>query len=315
MLDDPRLASTSDAARLADNRISRCSRRHAELLITNRRVAGDTCYSLARGNPQPPRQMDRHPSAARLDVWERAMDGTFFSLHSFSQRPSSPALVAGVAGFAFALIAAAAWLHVLHPARDRDPDYRLRHDRAGLRRLETAARLELDAVLAVPARRRGRCRDRRDSCCDGPTRRTCGSGIGGVPRRVFALQPRPPGAETGARRRCWPTWRRAFSTACSARMTGFRRHPHRDLVRNSRLAAATSSAGSFSRLASLCWRCARSRSASPARSAVDTMKLFLLGLPALALGTWAGLHALWPARRSELPQHRADAASGFGIVR
>ena len=43
------------------------------------------------------------------------MDGTFLQLAVYVAATFLAALVAGVTGFAFALIAAAAWLHVLTP--------------------------------------------------------------------------------------------------------------------------------------------------------------------------------------------------------
>jgi hypothetical protein len=58
--------------------------------------------------------MIRHPSADRFAL-ERAMDGTTYELALFLAATFAAALVAGVSGFAFALIAAAVWLHVLTP--------------------------------------------------------------------------------------------------------------------------------------------------------------------------------------------------------
>src|SRR5260370_5275341 len=60
--------------------------------------------------------MARHPSAARFDG-RRAMDGVpAFELSIFLPATFAAALVAGLAGFAFGLIAAATWLHVLSPS-------------------------------------------------------------------------------------------------------------------------------------------------------------------------------------------------------
>src|SRR5262245_57972125 len=58
--------------------------------------------------------MVRHPSAARVRL-ERAMDGSILNLALFLGATFAAALVAGLAGFAFGLIAAAIWLHILTP--------------------------------------------------------------------------------------------------------------------------------------------------------------------------------------------------------
>src|SRR5262249_47697047 len=52
----------------------------------------------ALGTTRPPRQMDRHPSAARLDLWERAMDGIVLGL--FLAAAFFGGLVSGLSGFA-----------------------------------------------------------------------------------------------------------------------------------------------------------------------------------------------------------------------
>src|SRR5262245_49837462 len=59
--------------------------------------------------------MVRHPSAARIRFGGRAMDGSIFSLGLFLGATFAAALVAGLAGFAFGLIAAAIWLYILTP--------------------------------------------------------------------------------------------------------------------------------------------------------------------------------------------------------
>jgi len=53
--------------------------------------------------------------ALLASIWERAMDGTLFQIVLFLGATFAAAVVAGVSGFAFALIAAAVWLHVLTP--------------------------------------------------------------------------------------------------------------------------------------------------------------------------------------------------------
>ena len=47
------------------------------------------------------------------------MDGTILQLGVFLGATFAAALVAGLAGFAFALIAAGVWLHILTPLRPR----------------------------------------------------------------------------------------------------------------------------------------------------------------------------------------------------
>src|SRR5712692_7910987 len=59
---------------------------------------------------------DGLPSKGCSLRWGRAMDGVgTFELSIFLLATFAAALVAGLAGFAFGLIAAAAWLHVLSP--------------------------------------------------------------------------------------------------------------------------------------------------------------------------------------------------------
>jgi hypothetical protein len=58
--------------------------------------------------------MDLHPRLLAL-ICERAMDVTAFQLSLFLSAAFVAAFVAGVSGFAFALIAAAVWLHILSP--------------------------------------------------------------------------------------------------------------------------------------------------------------------------------------------------------
>src|ERR1700730_7396769 len=72
------------------------------------------CGRLPVGDPQPPRQMLRHPSAARSPVG-RAMDDALFNLALFLIATFAAALVAGLAGFAFGIVAAGIWLHVITP--------------------------------------------------------------------------------------------------------------------------------------------------------------------------------------------------------
>jgi len=53
--------------------------------------------------------------ALLASVWERAMDGTILQFGIFLGATFAAALVAGLAGFAFGLVAAAIWLHLLTP--------------------------------------------------------------------------------------------------------------------------------------------------------------------------------------------------------
>ena len=56
------------------------------------------------------------PSAAtRAEEDERSMDATILNVAIYLTATFAAALVTGVAGFAFGLIAAAIWLHILTP--------------------------------------------------------------------------------------------------------------------------------------------------------------------------------------------------------
>src|SRR5207248_11059598 len=56
------------------------------------------------------------PSAAtRAEEDERSMDATIINLAIYLTATFAAALVTGVAGFAFGLVAAAVWLHILTP--------------------------------------------------------------------------------------------------------------------------------------------------------------------------------------------------------
>src|SRR5207237_8548337 len=66
----------------------------------------------------PASRSDGSPSKrCRLSLWERAVDGAVLDLSVFLGATFAAALVAGVAGFAFGLVAAAVWLHILDPAQ------------------------------------------------------------------------------------------------------------------------------------------------------------------------------------------------------
>ena len=89
------------------------------------------------------------------------MDWHGFAAQAVSRRNVRRRLVAGVTGFAFALIAAAVWLHVLTPLQTATLTigYGLIVQGYGVWKLRHAFELEPD--LAVHRRRRARRRDRR----------------------------------------------------------------------------------------------------------------------------------------------------------
>src|SRR5262249_4499523 len=66
-------------------------------------------YHFLWGNRSLPVKWSSHSSAARPIFWSEHMDG-FPDLTSFAS-----ALVAGLSGFAFGLIAASLWLYILSP--------------------------------------------------------------------------------------------------------------------------------------------------------------------------------------------------------
>jgi uncharacterized membrane protein YfcA len=71
-----------------------------------------------QGIPRPPLKMDFHPSAARLNDGERAMDGFIlngFGLGLFLLAAFLGGLTTGVAGFAMGLVVSGVWLHIITP--------------------------------------------------------------------------------------------------------------------------------------------------------------------------------------------------------
>src|SRR3954470_3790652 len=57
--------------------------------------------------------MDIHPSAARLNLWERAMDG--FVLGLFLVAAFLGGFASGLAGFAMGFVVSGIWLHIITP--------------------------------------------------------------------------------------------------------------------------------------------------------------------------------------------------------
>src|ERR1700755_3540704 len=57
--------------------------------------------------------MNRHPSAARLNQWERAMDGFVLGLFLFAAFLGG--FASGLAGFAMGFVVSGIWLHVITP--------------------------------------------------------------------------------------------------------------------------------------------------------------------------------------------------------
>src|SRR5712671_1015847 len=76
---------------------------------------------------------------------ERPMDVTILNLSLYLTATFAAALVTGVAGFAFGLVAAAIWLHILTPMQTATLIIAFG--------LEIAARAAMESALAVPARR------------------------------------------------------------------------------------------------------------------------------------------------------------------
>jgi hypothetical protein len=60
--------------------------------------------------------MDRHPSAARLKTWERAMDGLTLTL--FLTAAFFGGLISGLSGFAMGLVVSGVWLHIISPEQN-----------------------------------------------------------------------------------------------------------------------------------------------------------------------------------------------------
>ena len=54
-------------------------------------------------------------AATRAEEDERSMDGTILNVAIYLTATFAAALVTGVAGFAFGLVAAGVWLHILTP--------------------------------------------------------------------------------------------------------------------------------------------------------------------------------------------------------
>ncbi len=71
------------------------------------------------------------------------------------------AFVTGLAGFAFAIVAAAVWLHFMAPAQATPLINRVRPHRAGRLGMEAAPRDPMETPHAVSGRRRHRRADRR----------------------------------------------------------------------------------------------------------------------------------------------------------
>src|SRR6476620_1139764 len=70
---------------------------------------------LTPGTSQPPREMADPIQALLALTWSERMDGFPFELPIFLVATFAGALVAGLSGFAFGLVAASIWLHILTP--------------------------------------------------------------------------------------------------------------------------------------------------------------------------------------------------------
>ena len=192
------------------------------------------------------------------------MDLTVLQLGLFLSATFAAALVAGVTGFAFALIAAAVWLHILTPLQTVTLTicYGLIVQGYGFWKMRHAFNWE--PVLAVHRRQRPRHRDRHPGAALGRSRHHA-HGHRRVFGAVFDLWPDAACAEADPGRHRRRHHRRFFQRP-ARRDGGLSGHHHRDLVHHARL-----DAGRSARRLSAGQRCAagdvrRSRSARPDRS-------------------------------------------------
>src|SRR5437879_13421112 len=66
---------------------------------------------------QPPRQVGDPMQALLALLWSGHMDGSLLDIGIFLLATFAGALIAGVTGFAFGLVVAALWLHILTPVQ------------------------------------------------------------------------------------------------------------------------------------------------------------------------------------------------------
>ena len=147
------------------------------------------------------------------------MDLTVFQLSLFLSATFAAALVAGVTGFAFALIAAAVWLHILTPLQTATLTicYGLIVQGYGFWKMRHAFNWERSGRTSSAARPASRSASR---CCDGPIPPTCAwasrrfwcciRSTASRGLRSSRSRPAPP-----------PTSSSDFSAACSARWRAF----------------------------------------------------------------------------------------------
>ena len=217
------------------------------------------------------------------------MDATAFDLVLFVSSTFLAALVAGLAGFAFGLVAAAVWLHVLTPDADRRvliiafglivqgiAVWKLRHALQWARLWPFL----LGGALGVPI---------GVTALAWVTPETMRLAIGAVliAYSGFALV-RPviepvkrggAGADAGGRRAEWSSRRR--DRAC---------RDHRDdVVRRSRLAQGSRQRTVFQPVGVAVFIMSAAWLGTRSQIDRETIRLFALGLPALAAGTWLGL--------------------------
>ena len=243
------------------------------------------------------------------------MDGTVFQIAVFLGATFVAALVAGVTGLCLRADRRRGLAACPDAAQTATLTSRLRPDRAGLRHLENAACLQLEpdrGRISSAARRAVaigvlvlhwanpaylRIGDRRrSSCC-----------IRSTASPVPTLKPERGGI--GGRHR-----RRLYRAACSARPTGFAGILIVHLVRPARL-AADMQRGVFQPVS--CRDCMAMSRAGAWRHRFDSSatpcRLLLLGLPALAAGTWAGFALYGRLGRCGLSQGRAGSAARFRL--
>ena len=114
------------------------------------------------------------------------MDGLPLELPIFLLATFAGALVAGLSGFAFGLVAASIWLYILSALAERRVDRGIRFYCARLLGLEAAARTRFEQALALHHRCGNRCTFGRDGA---ETGQSCirAHGRGSVPRSLQSL--------------------------------------------------------------------------------------------------------------------------------
>ncbi len=214
------------------------------------------------------------------------MDGSILNLGLFLGATFAAALVAGLAGFAFGLIAAAIWLHILTPLQTATliVGYGLIVQGYAVWKLRHALSWDrLWPFLSAPRRAwRSAC-----WCSDGPIRRMCESRLAPCWCCMPLYGLARPALQTGA---CWRgcRHRRGLPQRRARRLTGLAgiivviwsgvRGWPKDVQR-----------GVFQPVGVATFAMTAIGLGATGTIAADTLKLFLFGLPVLLAGTWLGL--------------------------